>query len=160
MHTIFYKDLFDKETQRRSKEFEKTEVKKRFESIGWNYFTNPTEGKVSHIKIDGIATSNRELVVIECKGWRLIRPFFEYEKIQEYLVRDLEGIVDGKKYTKEVLKEIPSFLEIISFVKEKGEVLGFNPNDYDNIKGIIIMRGFPPINKYREISIISIKEIK
>ena len=160
LHAIVYKELFDGETEKRSKEFEKNEVKKKFESIGWTYFPNLTDKKQPSIEIDGIATFEREMLVVECKGWRSIRPFYEYDKIQEYLIRDVKGIVNGQKFTKGVPKKIPSLIEKVSFVKGNMFVWGFNPKDYDKVNGIIVMRGFPPIREYRGIQIISINEIK
>lgn len=160
LHAIVYKELFDRETEKRSREFEKNEVKKEFESIGWTYQANLRDKKQPTIEIDGIATFRKEMLVIECKGWRSIRPFREYANIQKYIIRDIKGIVDGKKFTGEVPEKIPSLNEKLCFVKNNMSIWGFNPLGYDKITGIIVVRGFPPIEEYKEIRILSINDIK
>jgi len=160
LHAIFYKELFDKETEKRSKEFEKNEVKKEFESIGWTYLTSLKDKKQPSIEIDGIATFKKEMLVIECKGWRSIRPFREYANIQKYIIRDIKGIVDGKKFTGEIPEKIPSLDEKLCLVKDNMSIWGFNPSGYDKINGIIVVRGFPPIEEYKGIRILSINDIE
>lgn len=159
LYPLFYTQIFNRERERRGKEFEKVEIKKKFEDIGWKYFPNPTIGKVSHLEIDGIATFDRKMLIIECKSWNPIRPFYEYESIQEYLLRDLKGIVVGIKYTKNKPKTIPSLIEKINFVKNQGEKIGYNIDDYDQINGLIVIRGYPPIKDYKGIKILSIDQI-
>ena len=160
MHAIFYKELFDKETEKRSKAFEKEEVRKDFESIGWTYSPNATDKKQQSIEIDGIATYKRKMLVVECKGWQPIRPFFEYEKMQEYLIRDIKGIVDGQKFTHGKPKTIPSLIEKVSFAKKKMSIWGFDSKDYDEINGIVVVRGYPPIDEYKGIQILSVSDIQ
>ncbi|OGH05746.1 MAG: hypothetical protein A2W22_02350 [Candidatus Levybacteria bacterium RBG_16_35_11] len=158
LHSIVYKDMFDAETEKRSKAFENEEVKKKFETINWTYFPNLKDKKQPSIEIDGIATFKRKILVVECKGWT-IRPFYEYAKIQGYLIRDIKGIVDGEKFTGEELKKIPSLLEKVSFVRDNMSIWGLSPSDYDEINGIIVMRGSPPIKEYKGIQILSINNI-
>ena len=158
MHGIIYKDLFDRETERRSKEFEKAEVKKNFERIGWLYYTNKTDKKNPSLEIDGLATYNKKMLVIECKGWQLY-PLYESQKRQSYLTRDIKGIVEGKKFTGEKAIKVPSLVDKIEFVKKNMNIWGLNPADYDEVIGAIIMKSFPSISEYKGIKVLSIKEI-
>jgi hypothetical protein len=82
-----YKDLFNRETEKRSKQFEINEVRVRFEEIGWKYHINKTDKKQPSLEIDGLATFERNIIVIECKGWQFY-PYYEYQKRQSYLERD------------------------------------------------------------------------
>lgn len=159
LHAIIYKDLFDEETEKRSKEFEKEEVKNTFEGIGWAYYPNKTDKKNASLEIDGIATFKRKMVVIECKGWKL-RPFYEYKQRQDQLLRDIKGIVDGVKYTELKPRKIPSILEKTDFVKANMDIWGFDRKDFDEIEGLIILRGFPPISKYKSVHVLSVKDIE
>ena len=158
MHAIIYKDLFNRETEKRSKEFEKAEVKIAFESIGWKYFPNKTDKKQSSLEIDGITTFERKMLVIECKGWYLY-PYYEYKSRQSYLERDIRGIVDGEKFTGGKPTKIPSLNEKVEFVKANMTKWGFIPKDFDEVTGLIVLRSFPPVREYKGFKIISIKEI-
>lgn len=158
LHAIVYKDLFDDETENQSKAFEKTEVKSAFERIGWKYLNNKTDKKLSSLEIDGLATCGRRMIIVECKGWKL-RPFYEYQKRQSQLVRDIKGVVDGEKYTALKSKKISSLLMKIEFVKKNMGIWGLNKNDFDEIEGLIVLRNFPPITEYKGIHVTSVKEI-
>jgi uncharacterized Zn finger protein (UPF0148 family) len=158
LHAIVYKSLFDEETVKRSKEFEKQEVKSIFQSIGWTYLPNKTDRKKASIEIDGIATFGRKMVIIECKGWKL-KPFFEYKMQQDHIIRDIKGIVDGEKYTHRKPKKIPSLLQKIDFVKANMSTWGLNNKDFDIIEGLIVLRSFPPISEYKGIHVLSIKDV-
>ena len=159
MHAIIFKDLFNRETEKRSKEFELDEVRKAFESIGWTYSSNIKDKKQPTIEIDGIATHERKLLVIECKGWQLY-PFYEYKNRQSYLERDTKGIIDGLKFTNEKAIKIPSLVEKIEFVKKNIGICELDPSCYDEVKGAVIMRSFPPISEYKGIKVLSVKDIQ
>lgn len=158
MHAVIYKDMFNKETEKRSREFEREEVRKSFENIGWTYSPNRTDKKNQTLEIDGIATFDRQMLVIECKGWKLY-PFYEYKNRQNYFVRDIKGIADGEKFTDEKSTKIPSLTEKIDFVKNHMDVWGLSPSDFDVVSGAIIMRSYPPMSEYKGIKILCIKEI-
>jgi len=158
LHAILYKDLFDKETEKRSKEFEKEQVKSVFEEIGWHYFPNVTDKKQASLEIDGIATFEKQLLVVECKGWQLY-PFYEYKNIQSYLERDIKGIVDGTKFTRGQPHKIPSLIEKVEFVKTNMSKLGFDAGNFTSVSGLVVLRSFPPISEYKGINVLSIKDI-
>jgi hypothetical protein len=150
--------LFNRETEKRSKDFELNEVRKVFESIGWTYSPNKVDKKQSTIEIDGIATFERRMLVIECKGWKLY-PFYEYKNRQSYLERDIKGIVDGEKFTNEKATKIPSLTEKIEFVKKNMSIWGLTQDSFDEVSGVIVMKSFPPISEYKGTQILSIKDI-
>ncbi len=158
LHVVIYKDLFDQETVKRSKEFEKLEVRDAFQKIGWNYVANVKDKKKRTIEIDGIAFSKNRIVVIECKAWKLT-PFYEYQTHQSYLTRDIQGIIDGIKYTNKKPKKIPSLIEKIEYVKTNTQVLGIDKAKFDVIEGIVVLRHFSPISEYKGIHVLGIKEI-
>jgi hypothetical protein len=158
LHTIVYRSLFDQETVKRSKEFEKKEVKRIFQSIGWKYLPDITDKRKASIQVDGIAFFGSKMVVIECKGWKL-KPFYEYQTQQNYLIRDIKGIINGQKYTHQKPKRIPSLIDKINYVKANMERWGLNSKDFDVIEGLIVLPSFPPISEYKGIQVLSIKEI-
>ena len=63
--------LFDAETEKRSKAFERERVKNEFERLGYTYLTNVVDKRNSTLEIDGIALKNDRCYVVGCKGWRL-----------------------------------------------------------------------------------------
>ena len=131
LHPILYKDRFDPETQRRSREFEKREVAEKFRRTGFNYFPDLQDKKKKPtLQIDGIATRGDTMYVIECKGWG-IKPLYDLRERQQYLERDLKGIVDGREYTtkngKLEIKKKVSLLDKVRFAKENMEIWGFDP---------------------------------
>ena len=162
LHPILHKDLFDSETRRRSKELEAVRAKQAFEGAHFEYSPNLTDKIRASLEIDGLATAKRLMLVIEVKGWGIGR-YFEHKERQEWLVRDLQGIVDGWKYStidgKERKKPKVSLLEKIEFVKENMAIWGFDPHDYDSVKGIIVIKDYPPIGEYKGIRIISVEDI-
>jgi hypothetical protein len=157
MHALFYKDAFNRETEKRSKAFEQQEVKTAFESIGWKYFPNITDKRKATLEIDGIATLDVNLLVVECKGWQL-KPYYEYKDIQDHLERDIKGIVDGQKFTKGESHKIPSLLEKIDYVKENLSAMGIT-GEFKSIGGLVVLRSYPPISEYKGVKVSSIKDI-
>jgi hypothetical protein len=158
LNAILYKNLFDKETEKRSRDFEKDQVRAEFEQIGWKYFPDITDKKQASIQIDGVAFLEKRLLVVECKGWQLY-PFYEYQSKQSYFERDIKGIVDGQKFTGGQPTTIPSLLEKVEFVKSNLAKLGFDPTLVNSVQGLIVMRSFPPITEYKGVMVLSIKDI-
>jgi len=163
LHPILHKDLFDAETQRRSKELEGTKAKAAFENAGFVYRPNLTDKTRPSFEIDGIAVRKREMLVVEVKGWG-IGTYFEHKERQEWLIRDLKGIVDGWKYStidgKERKQRKVSLLEKIEFVRRNMRIWGFDPSNYDSVEGTIVIKDYPPINFYEGIKILSVEDVR
>jgi hypothetical protein len=158
LHAIIYRNLFDRETEKRSKELENQEVRMAFQEIGWKYLTNLTDGKKPTIEIDGIAISQSRIVVVECKGWKL-KPFYEYLNQQNYLVRDIKGVIDGQKYTNQKPEKVKGLLEKINCFKANMQIWNLDKAQFNAIDGLLVLRAFSPIPEYKGIPIISVKEI-
>lgn len=159
-YSFYYKELFNQETQRLSDIFEKEIVPKTFRKNGFEVATNITDTpKNPNLEIDSIALNDNLLYVIETKMWG-IKKFYDHKKIHEFMKRDLEGIVDGKKYTTKngelTIKDIPSLRLKIEYVKDN--LKSICPKHHENIteiRGLIITKSHPPINLYKNIAIIS-----
>ncbi len=162
LHPILHKELFDAETQRRSKELELIKARAAFEDAGFVYYTNLTDKIHASIEIDGIAVRKREMLVVEVKGWG-IGTYFEHKERQEWLIRDLKGIVDGWKYSKIAGEEREqrkvSLLEKIEFVRRNMRIWGFDPTTYESVEGIIVIKDYPPISLYKGIKILSVEDV-
>ena len=164
-YSFYYNDLFNQETQRLSDIFEKKIVPETLRKNSFKVDTNITDKlKNPTLEIDSIALNNNLLYVVETKMWG-IKKFYEHKKIHEFMKRDLEGIVDGKKYTTKngelTIKDIPSLKLKIEYVKDNLKSLC--PKHHENIteiRGLIITKSHPPINLYENIAIISSNEIK
>jgi hypothetical protein len=104
-YPFYYKNLFDRETQLLSDQFEKIDVPKKFHENGFNVRVNIE--KKDLLQIDTIAWDNNIIYVIETKLWD-VNIFFEHRRVHNQRERDLKGIVDGCKFTNEIPKEIPS----------------------------------------------------
>lgn len=165
LHAIMNKDLFDQETVRLSKDFENKKVKSKFEECGYIYKQNISDKKNATLQIDGFAIKRNKCYVVECKGWRFPRLIDEPET-REHIIRDLRGIVLGKKYTNKdgipIEKEKPSIIEKMEFVKSNivklGIKYGFDFNITD-VEGMIITTDYPPISFYKGTKIYSIHQI-
>jgi len=162
LHPILHKDFFDAETQRRSKELEVIKAKAAFESAGFVYHLNLTDKTHPSMEIDGIAVRKREMLVVEVKGWG-IGTYFEHKERQEWLIRDLKGIVDGWKYStiagEERKERKVSLLEKIKFVTRNMLIWGFDPGNYDSVEGAIVIKDYPPISLYNGIKIVSVEDV-
>lgn len=171
-YSVHYNNLFNEETQLLSANFEKVEIPRRFYDNGFNVRMNLKKHKNS-LEIDTIAWNNDILFVVETKIWD-VKPFFEHRNVHEYRKRDLEGIVDGTKYTREKPKRIPNLIEKVTYVEQHiqdilskyhsiDEFPDHKTVDYNNIKeikGLIVTRSYPPIKSYKNVIIIGLNEIQ
>ncbi len=160
LHAIITKDLFDAETQRRGYIFE-NRVKEEFQKLGFSYLPNQTDVKKNPtLEIDGVALKNNFCYVVECKK-HLLPTLVEESQRRSQIVRDLKGIVDGKKYTTRkgelYTKEITSLPSKIKFVNKNLE--RFKLTKETEIRGLIVTMDYPFINEYKGIKIISLNQI-
>ena len=157
-----HKELFDAETQRRSKELELVKAKAAFENASYVYSPNLVDKVHPSLEIDGIAVRKREMLVVEVKGWG-IGTYFEHKKRQEWLIRDLKGIVDGWKFSniagEERKQKKVSLLEKIEFVEKNMRIWGFDHSNYDSVEGAIVIKDYPPISLYKGIKILSVEDV-
>jgi hypothetical protein len=165
LHPILTRELFDNETNRLSKEFEK-QVQAEFERNEHIYRPNITDKRSSTLEIDGLAIKNKKCYIVECKAARLKRLMDEPDTT-ENIIRDLKGYVLGKKYTTNKdgqMTEIdkPSMAKKIAFVRDSinalGVKYGFDTN-IEDFKGVIITMDYPPIPDYNGTHILSIGQI-
>lgn len=161
-YSLYYKDLFDEEIQRRSDDFEKILVPDRLKEIGFKVKVNETDKKKSTLEIDQIAWKDNKLYVIETKLWDL-KSYFEHRRIHNQRERDLKGIVDGKEYSypkeEEKIKDKPSLLKKIEYVKNNLSKMCEDYKFITEIKGIVITKMCPIIRKYKGVQFLSFKNI-
>jgi hypothetical protein len=163
LHASITKSLFDAETERLSSIFENNKVKSEFERCGYSYINNQIIKYTSgQMEIDGIAVKDRICYVIECKSWRF-PPFVEEKTKAEQIVRDLEGIIEGKKFTTrngvlqyERIRSLPEKVSFVSMNRHR-----FRPDDVEikEVSGLIITHHPPPISTYKGVRIISLSQI-
>jgi hypothetical protein len=153
--------LFDAETEKRSKAFERERVKNEFERLGYTYLTNVVDKRNSTLEIDGIALKNDRCYVVECKGWRLPHLVDELNK-KNQTIRDLIGIVKGEKYPiskngKMTTKKVTSLLDKMQFVSDNLSL--WDLKSQIKIEGLIVLVDYLPISEYEGIKIISVDQI-
>jgi len=163
LHPIFYKDIFDSIKDTRGRSFETEVVQKEFEKHGYSYLPNIKDKKDNpKLEIDGVAFNNSKIYVCEVKFWG-IKPFFDQLRVHSQIIRDIQGIVDGKKYTTKngVLKITtkPKMIDKIDYVRRHKEELGIDKNIQD-IHGVIVTSLVPIKKEYKDIRFISVDEIK
>lgn len=168
-YSFYYKDLFNKETQRLSDNFEKIKVPSCFYNSGFNVRRNIKKS----LEIDTIAWNNDILFVVETKIWD-VKSFFEHRRVHGQRERDLKGIVDGIKYTNQKQKNIPSLITKIDYIKQNiNKILSeyhsidefpdyetIDHNKIKEIKGLIVTRSYPPIKSYKDVIMIGFNEIQ
>ncbi len=164
LHPILFKNYFNDETARISKELETKKAKEEFEKAGFRYVPIVTDRpKKPSLEIDGLAGKNGILHVVEVKEWGLTT-FYEHKNKHLQLERDLKGIVDGIKYTtkdrKLQQKKIPSLPDKMEYARKNMEKHGFNPSEFTSVKGVIVIEDFPPIGDYKGIKIIGLDDVR
>ncbi len=152
LHIFLHKELFDKKKNEVSYNFEREKMIDEFKSNGFK----AKEIKTRSLQIDAVAWKGKTIYVTECKHWG-IRHLMEHKRFHEYLERDLKGIVDGKKYTDRKPKEVVSLVEKVQYIKDNLNTYGLPKKAI--VKGLIIVRDFYPIPKYKRVIIKNIKEI-
>ena len=164
LYPFVHRDLFHSETQRRSCVFERTEVTREFTA---KKFSCSHFERKNVLEIDVLAWKYHLLFVVECKFWDLTA-FFGNRRVHDQRKRDIEGVIDGIKYTtkNEELTETKkvSLIEKIGYVKENlAEVCSeckFDQNKIKEIDSLVVTRSYPPIREYNGIRVISLDEIK
>ncbi len=158
LHALFYKKLFDAERERRSKIIETVGAAEEFKKIGFDYKPNITDKKKSTLEIDGVAFNDSKCYVCEVK-FRTIKPFFEQLQVHRQIIRDLKGIVDGKKYTEDIPKDAPQLSKKIDYVIVNREQLGI-PKEVTDFSGLVITNFRPILKHYKGVKFIGFKEIQ
>jgi len=163
LHPVLYKQIFDQETQKRSHEFERQEVERKFRELGFDYLPNVKDrDKNPTLQIDGVATRQTSMYVVECKVWDL-KPLYYHQWRQQDLERDLKGIVDGLSYEmkngKRQSDRKVSLLHKIDFVKKNMKNMGFDPALHTEIQGLVVIRASPPIHDYKGVRVVSFKQL-
>lgn len=157
LHAIITKQLFDAETEKRSKKFEE-KIQIELENKGFRYFPNVTDKKNPTIEIDGIGVDQNYCLVIESKAKRL-PTLIEENKRRYQIVRDLKGVIDGIKFSmkngKEIKKKVPSLLEKIDYVTQNKELFGIRNENAIKFVGLIVTLNYPWISEYKNVRIIT-----
>lgn len=145
LHAIVNKEEFDNETERRSKIYEQKIVKEYFENHDFKYYNNfQIKNKM---EIDGIAVSEKEVIIIEVKGWGSHK-LLEEKTSKEILDREIKNAIDGihiHQKTKTVKHKVP--------LKNKIEWASLNRNLFKikketPISGMLIINEVPTISEY------------
>lgn len=106
---------------------------------------DPDSGEEKEREIDIIAYKDSQMLIIECKEWRL-NPKLLWKHQQQYRVKDIIEEIDKKH------------LDRVKFVKDNyKDRFGFN-NDYE-VKGLIVTKLKENINMCKNIRIISRNEL-
>ena len=162
-YRFYYKDLYDKETQKRSEIFEKETVPAKLKELGYKVKPNYKDKKNASLEIDHIAWKNDRLIVIETKIWD-IKFFFEHRKVHDQIERDLKGIVDGKKFTTKngslTEKDIPSIIEKIDHVKENIQEICEDSRNIKKVSGAVVTKVHPILNEYKGVKFRAFKRIE
>lgn len=150
LHAIVNKKEFDNETKRRSKIYEQKIVKEYFKNHNFEYFNNfQVKNKM---EIDGIAVSEKEVIVIEVKGWGSHK-LLEEKTSKEILDREIKNAIDGihiHQETKTVKHMVP--------IKKKVEWVSSNRNLFKikketPITCMLIINEIPTISEYHECKV-------
>ncbi len=162
LHSTLLSDYFHDETASRSKEFERSSAKDAFERAGFMWVPNVTDKKKATLEIDGLAGRDGILLVVEVKA-RGLTTFYEHRNRREQLVRDLMGIVDGKRYRikngKLIEENIPSLLEKIEYARLNMDKYGYDSKLFKIVKGVVVIRDFPPITEYKSVRMIGLEDV-
>jgi hypothetical protein len=150
LHAVLNRDIFDEETEIRSKAFEQKIVKDEFEKKGYHYRENYIVK--NKMEIDGIAISNSEVFVIEVKGWKS-RRFIEEKTTKEQLDRDIKNAIDGihiSHNTGKIKQKVPLSKKVEWVIKNK-QLLKINPSVH--ITGLLVINEQPTILEYKNCKV-------
>lgn len=143
---ILNRKIFDHETEKRSKIFESSIVRKEFEKDGYKYIPNyVVKGKM---EIDGIAISDSSVFVIEVKGWKM-KGFIEERESRERLERDIKNAIDGIHSTHSTgkTKRRVSLPNKVEWVKNNQDIFGISKGA--QIIGMLVINQEPTIKEYK-----------
>ena len=162
LHAIITKDLFDIETNKLGILFENI-VKKKFEELGYKYYSNVMDHPTKKtLEIDGVAIKNGRCFVIECKNRRL-PPVVESLEAKKIMIKDLQGIIDGKKRIpkkgKQIVIDVPSLPTKIKYVQENSSKHGFSNIVKNKIVGIVVTKDYPILSNYKGVNYLWINDL-
>lgn len=157
LHAILNKDLFHKETEKRSKEIESRILKSKFEELGYRYI--PNHKVKNKLEIDGIAISNSQVYVIELKSWA-VRKLLEEKMSEENLKRDIRGAIDGIKtsHTRNKEKKTVSLPRKVQWVRDHRKELKISEDA--KITGVLIINEQTPIENYNDCLVRFIDDLR
>lgn len=159
LHVVLEPDSFDGETDRRAKKFEQG-INKLFKEHGFRCYGNYMANKM---EIDCIAVKENYCFIIESKGKRLSTLSLE-TNIQEQMIRDMKGVVDGREFTTKdgviIQKQIPSLTEKLEFVKQNYKEFGIQDFDKTIFGGVIVSMSYPWILEYKNVRLITDDDLK
>lgn len=162
MHPVFHKEIFDSVKDRRGKSIEKGRAKEEFEKVGYTYIPNITDKKKRTLEIDGVAYKDSFAYICEIKSWN-IRPFFDQLKVHGETIRDLKGVVDGKKFTTKdgvlITIEKPSLHQKIEYIRNN-KIKHKIPDNVNDFRGIVVTSLVPIVKEYKGIKFVSIDELQ
>jgi len=162
-YPFYYDELFKEEIDKNSKHFEEELVPNQLEQLGFKVKPNISDKKNQTLQIDQIAWKDKTVYVIETKVWDL-KPYFEHRRIHNYRERDLKGVVDGKKYStidgEERIKDIPSLLSKIKYVKEHISELCADYKSIVEFKGVVVTKSYPTIKEYKNVTFLGFGNLK
>lgn len=147
LHAILNKDLFHKETEKRSRSLESTVLKLKFEELGYRYIANYVVK--NKMEIDGIAISDSQVYVIELKNWAT-RKLFEESTSEENLKRDIRGAIDGIKtsHSRNTEKKTVSLPRKTQWVKDHKSIFKIPENA--QVTGLLIINEQTPIECHND----------
>jgi len=162
-YPFFYNHLFSSEINRRSKFFEKKIVPERLRELGFKVKLNITDKKNPSLEVDQIAWRGHILYVVETKVWDL-KPFFEHRRIHNYRKRDLQGVVDGKKYSTIAgegrVEDIPGLNTKVSFIQNNLKEYCLDHEMIKEVKGLVITRSHPSISEYKGVRFLGFSKLE
>lgn len=159
LHAVITKKSLGDETHNRSKKFEER-VERIFKEHGFQYYYY---NKPKKMEIDGIAVKGNHCFVIEAKS-KKPRTLGLEANVRASEIRDMKGIVDGKKFTTKdnqtIEKIIPSLIKKLEFVKQNCKNFGIQDTHKMKFCGIIVAMYYPWISEYKNVRIMTDEELK
>ena len=155
---VLHKREFDKETERRSRRFERTVVPRHFEQLGFEYTRNVRVKGVC--EIDGIAVSSDRAYVIEAKCWSskalLGGPYYA-----QNLGLKVRGAIEGRQRelnTGQIKRRGVPLPDKVDWVRRNRAKYGIK--DGAPIEGVLVVNTAPPIREHMGCKVVFVNDFQ
>ena len=148
---VIHRREFDRETERRSLEYETAVVPAHFREMGFTYHAN--QGKKNDLEIDGIAVSAAVTYVIEAKYWnprKFLGSAGRYNAFDDVIRNSIDG-VHLERGTGKITKRGVALIDKVKWVETKRDI--YNIPKRTPIKCMLVTNTHPNIRKYCECKI-------
>lgn len=155
---VLHKKEFDKETEHRSKRYEREAVPRHFKRRGYEYTRNVRVKGVC--EIDGIAVSSDRARVIEAKCWSS-KALLGGPRYAQNLALKVKGAIEGRQYelnSGRVKRRGVPLPDKVAWVRRNRAKYGIK--DGVPIEGVLVVNTAPPMREHMGCRVVFVNDVR